>query len=100
MNPRLLPCLLLFCACTQVSAQEKFPDDVAAFVDRRDGCDHFRGEYPYDEDRRLFLLKSMKDLCTGTDGQLAEFRKKYGDQSRIMETLSGYEAQIELSGEK
>jgi hypothetical protein len=35
------------------------PEDVTAFVERRDGCDHFRGEYPYDEDRRKFLHKNM-----------------------------------------
>ena len=32
-------------------AQASRPSDVATFVERRDTCDHFRGEEPYDEGR-------------------------------------------------
>lgn len=90
----------LFFWCVQAIAQNAFPPDVAKFVERRDGCDHFRGEEPYDEERRLFLLQNMKELCTGTDRQLAELKEKYAGQPHVMKKLNDYEAQIEPAGKK
>jgi len=71
------------------------PTDVARFIEKRDGCDHFRGEEPYDAERREFLLKNMNKLCKGTDRQLARLKKKYAQQPAIMEKLSDYDEQIE-----
>lgn len=80
--------------------QTKLPPDVARFVERRDGCDHFRGEEPYDEERRKFLHKRMLELCVGTDRQLADLKKKYGDNRAVMTKLNDYEPQIEGPGSK
>ena len=78
------------------SEQDGFPKDVATFVEKRDLCDHFRGEEPFDEERRKFLYKNMKELCTGTDRQLAELKKKYQGNSTVMKKLSTYEVNIEF----
>ena len=43
------------------------PAEVIAFRDRRDACDHFRGEDPYDAKRGAFLAAEMARTCTGTD---------------------------------
>ena len=91
---------LLIAACSMVLAegvmgQAKLPPDVARFVERRDGCDHFRGEDPYDAERRKFLHQQMLELCTGTDKQLAELKKKYRTDKTVTAKLNQYEPQIE-----
>lgn len=91
--------LFLLLVVTSVSshswAQAKLPTDVARFVEKRDGCDHFRGEEAYDEERRKFLLKNMNALCKGTDARLMQLKKKYAQQRAIMHKLNDYEEQIE-----
>jgi hypothetical protein len=76
-------------------AQTRLPEDVARFVERRDGCDHFRGEEAYDAKRREFLEQQTLKLCAGSDRQLAELKKKYGSNKAVMTKLNEYEAQIE-----
>lgn len=78
-------------------SQKDLPSDVSAFVEKRDLCDHFRGEEPYDEERREFLIKNITKLCTGTDNELARLKEKYKDNSAITEKLSSYEEDIEPS---
>ena len=77
------------------SEQAALPEDVAQFVEERDLCDHFRGEEPYDEERREFLNRNMNELCTGTDKKLAELRDKYMNDAVIIKALSVYEDDIE-----
>jgi len=76
-------------------AQDKLPSDVARFMERRDGCDHFRGEDPYDEERRKFLNQKLTELCPGTDKSLARLKDKYRRNKTIMAVLNKYEQQIE-----
>lgn len=71
------------------------PNDVREFMEKRDLCDHFRGEPAYDEERRKFLLKNMIELCTGTDKQLMELKTKYKADKAIIKSLSIYEADVE-----
>ncbi len=75
--------------------QQDLPSDVSAFVEKRDLCDHFRGEEPYDEERREFLIKNIIKLCTGTDKELANLKEKYKDNNTITEKMSTYEEDIE-----
>lgn len=98
---RLLIALALLLLSVGVSAQAKWPGDVSTFVDRRDGCDHFRGE-PWDlgddpevEKRREFIFRQVKTLCKGTDKQLAGLRKKYAKNKEVVQKLAGYEDAIE-----
>ena len=82
------------------AAQDKLPADAARFVERRDGCDHFRGEEPYDEERRKFLEQRIRQLCIGTDRALANLKKKYRDNRPVVDQLNAYEPKIELSSGK
>jgi hypothetical protein len=75
-----------------------FPETVTDFMVERDGCDHFRAEEAYDEDRSIFLEDSIRQLCTGTDARLAELRKRYADNPDVTAALSPYEARIEGEG--
>ena len=87
--------------CEKAEKIPNLPPDVRAFVDDRDGCDHFRGE-PWSEGndpevkgRREFIFQNLKELCTGTDKRLKELRKKYRHEKLISELLDGYEVKIE-----
>lgn len=79
----------------------ELPSDVQAFVERRDGCEHFRGE-PWDagddpevRSRREFIFDSIARLCTGTDKALAKLRRKYRNNPGVLERLRRYEDSIE-----
>lgn len=72
-----------------------FPDEVTDFMVARDGCDHFRGEEPYDEERRVFLEDNIRTLCTGSDVKLADLRKRYRKDAEVMSALHEYADKIE-----
>jgi len=72
------------------------PDDVVKFIERRDLCDHFRGEEPYDSERAEFLANAIRRDCTGTDTALAALMAKYQNDSEILAELSTYEPNIEM----
>jgi hypothetical protein len=71
------------------------PEDVRTFVARREGCDHFRGEEAYDEERGRFIRENLEELCTGTDAQLAALKEKYANDKGVIAKLSGFEETIE-----
>lgn len=81
-------------------AQTPWPDDVVRFVERRETCDHFRGEEPYDAARREFLAQQTQKFCVGTDRQLADLKKKYRGNTSVTTKLEQYEAEIEPSPPK
>jgi hypothetical protein len=76
-------------------AQARLPEDVARFIERRDACDHFRGEEAYDAKRREFLEQQTLKLCVGSDKQLAGLKKKYAGNQAVMRKLDEYEHEIE-----
>ena len=76
-----------------------FPEDVASFIKRRDSCDHFRGEPPYDKEREAFLLKMMEKTCKGTDRELLNLLEKYKEDQSIINKLNEYENNIEYKTE-
>lgn len=82
-------------ASNDADEPKPFPSAVTAFMVDRDGCDHFRGEEPYDEDRRVFLEENIRQLCTGTDARLAKLRKRYADNPDVIAALAQYEDKIE-----
>lgn len=97
---RLLLAAALAIVCSSVAAS-KLPVDVQAFTDDREGCDHFRGE-PWDpgddpntKERREFIFKNIRELCTGTDNKLASLRKKYRKNPTVIRHHRQYEDQIE-----
>ncbi|MFZ6800651.1 hypothetical protein [Undibacterium sp. Di24W] len=98
MKLRICFCIFAAVFSLQVSAAANFPADVRKFIDRRDGCDHFRDEEPYAEERRQFLNKNMKNLCAGTDKQLARLKRKYRQNVSIVKKLNEYEEVIEQYG--
>lgn len=82
-------------ATASESPASDFPKDVAVFIEKRDLCDHFRGEDPYDAARRKFLEKKLAEFCSGTDRVLSELKQKYRNDPVVLKRLSGYEEDIE-----
>ena len=77
------------------------PPDVRAFVQDRDGCDHFRGEpWPESDDaeareRRQYILQNVRSLCAGTDRELEALLQRHRDDAASMKVLSEFERNIE-----
>ena len=44
--------MILFALALAVAPDRPLPPPVRRFIERRDGCDHWRGEEGYDRDRR------------------------------------------------
>lgn len=67
-----LVCALPYVRAADRSVAPGFPEDVTEYKKRRDLCDHFRGEDPYDKERKKFLEENMKKFCVGTDKELVD----------------------------
>lgn len=91
----MLISLLLTQVC--VAATAPLPKDVARFVERREGCDHFRGEIPEstDPDRVDEINRELKKLCNGTDKELLQLKKKYAADASVAAVLAEFEPNIE-----
>jgi hypothetical protein len=90
---------LLLAYCDTIASE--LPSEVQSYISDREGCDHFRGE-PWDwgnepnvKERREFIFKNLKELCTGTDKRLAKLRQKYRNDRNVIEHLSDFENAIE-----
>jgi hypothetical protein len=92
-----LVCAIPHARAVDRSAPSGLPVDVAEYKERRDLCDHFRGEDPYDEERRKFLEENMKKFCVATDKELASLKTKYKKNEAVLKALSGYEDEVEGS---
>jgi hypothetical protein len=93
--------LMLMLSQLLANAAERLPVDVRQFIDRREACDHFRGE-PWDmgeasdvRQRREFVFAQVKRSCRGTDRALSQLRKKYRGNARISKRLRDYETLVE-----
>jgi hypothetical protein len=85
--------------CT-APAQPQLPEDVASFVERRDICDHFRGEEPYSPERRAEINRNTEKFCRGTDPELGALRAKYQNTRAFAAALERFERDIEPAEQK
>ena len=79
------------------ASADPFPSEVTAFMVARDGCDHFRGEEPYDAERRAYIAENIAELCHGTDARLASLRRRYATQPSVIAALKAYDDHIEAA---
>ena len=73
----------------------QWPREVRVFADRYDACRHFRGEEPYDKERRRFLEKPIDENCTGNDKQLRKLRSAYAGDAEMTRVLNEFEMDAE-----
>lgn len=71
------------------------PDDVRAFISRRDDCDHFRGEASPDEERQAEIDQQLRTLCSGSDAELARLKHRYARSKTVQKALGDYDPNIE-----
>lgn len=69
--------------------------EARSFIILRQGCDHFRGEPGYDEERQKIINEQVEKLCAGTDEQLAQLRSRYADSPETIKALADFEDCIE-----
>jgi len=96
---RFVICLVLLAPLLPALGQESFPRDVQRFVDRREGCDHMRGEIPEPSEKQRMkeVSREIRKLCTGTDKELVQLKRKYATNSTVMQVLNQFEPDIEAS---
>ncbi len=71
------------------------PADVAAFMARRDRCDHFRGEDAPDAARAAEIAAQLAATCTGTDRALARLKRVHAGDPAVLRALATYDPQVE-----
>ncbi|MET0246676.1 MAG: hypothetical protein ABW182_08020 [Sphingomonas sp.] len=92
----LAPLILAAASQTALqSATSALPEDVRAFIVRRNECDHYRGEDSPDSGRRAEIDAQLTRLCTGSDRQLAGLKHKHARSPAVLRALDVYEPRIE-----
>lgn len=67
---------------------ESSPREVAAFIERRAGCNHFQGEEPYDRQRAEEIGRALRELrCASIDADEQALRRTYRDQPAVLQLL-------------
>jgi len=93
-----LLCLSLLMPVAPSLADEPRPSDVQRFIDRREGCDHMRGEVPEhgEKQRMREVNREIEKLCKGTDKKLVQLKKKHAMNLSVMRRLDAFEPGLEV----
>ena len=86
--------VLQFCGGRPALAAEH-PSDLRQFLERREECDHWRGEAADDRKRQTDIDRGICRTCTGSDAELARLKKKYKANPGVMDVLDELEDRIE-----
>lgn len=91
-------CLAMFTLSLRAFA-EPLPRDVQKFVDRREGCDHMRAEFPDpgEKPRMNEVTREIGKLCAGMGTELAQLKRKYAANSTIMQILNQFETGVDIA---
>ncbi len=100
MKVGAIPCVsimsITLSLATPLFAQNtSMPDDVRAFISRRDDCEHFRGEASDDAERQAEIHEHLQRLCVGSDAELARLLRHYAKDKKILKLLKRYDPHIE-----
>ncbi len=95
LQTRLVWLFVLLLAAGGVVAVEALPKDVSSFIKQREACDHWRGEYGYDEERQAEIDVAVCETCVGTDERLSKLKHKYKGQQKVLTRLNEFEPDIE-----
>ncbi|MBL6081819.1 hypothetical protein JMJ56_27935 [Belnapia sp. T18] len=91
---RTLILLVAFAAAGQ-AVTAGLPPDVAAFVARRERCDHFRAEASDDPARAAAIMRGQEANCRGTDTELARLKRRHATDPGIRTLLDRYDPGVE-----
>ncbi|SDV48672.1 hypothetical protein [Chitinasiproducens palmae] len=91
-STRRIRCVLpLFGLMLVAAAQaaEPLPRDVQSLVSRRDQCEHWAGEEPYDRARARQITAAMQQLrCERVDNEIQRLRGRYASQPAVVRALA------------
>jgi hypothetical protein len=87
---------LLSSSCEPADSQI-LPAEVEQFIEKRDLCDHFRGEHTggINRSRDQEVILEEDKYCIGSDSALKLLREKYKDNPAVFQTLAKYDDCIE-----
>jgi hypothetical protein len=89
----LFPALL--CGLLAACSEGEPPADVAGYVMRRAGCNHWAGEEGYDAARRAQINREEAALrCSQMDQEEAALMKRYGDRPQILRQIRAAKAAL------
>ena len=87
---------ILLTASVRLLHASELPVDVKTFLEKREACDHWRGESGEgDPVRQYEINKNACELCQGTDAELAALRKKYGRNQGVVDTMKPLQENVE-----
>lgn len=88
--------LLVICFVKSNALANNLPKEISAFSNKRDLCDHFRGEPVGDtEEHTKYVNEQLEIYCRGTDKQLERLKRKYKKNRIVIQHLDKYEYNIE-----
>lgn len=76
-------------------ARSLYPKNIRHFLERREGCDHLRGEEAYNAERGRYLYEQMLKYCKGTDEELRLLKEKYRSAAGISGLLDKFDERVE-----
>lgn len=85
--------MMLLAGATQLAAQDRpikrdIPAEVAAHIDRAEGCLHWAGEEPYDAARRKQIESALARLrCSTLERDGAALKQRYRQDGHIVKAL-------------
>lgn len=67
---------------------DRAPPEVAAFIERRAGCNHWQGEEPYDRERAAEIAGTLRELrCGRIERDERALVRKYRNRSDVIQLL-------------
>ena len=64
------------------------PAPIRAFIERRQGCNHWSGEEPYDRERAEQIEAARRTLrCRRIDTDEKDLRRRYARQPAVLDLL-------------
>lgn len=70
------------------TAVDAAPKDVARYVERRAGCNHWLGEEPYDKPRAAEINRVVRQLrCERLDRDEMALRARYGAKPDLLKLI-------------
>ncbi|TAJ84279.1 hypothetical protein [Reyranella sp.] len=70
------------------AARKTAPEEIAAYMDRAEGCWHFAGEEPYNAARRAEINRALTELkCTTLKADGQALRRKYARSAPALAAL-------------
>jgi hypothetical protein len=83
--------MILLAMMVTAAPAQSLPAEVQRYIDRRAGCDHWRGEDSPDPGRRRQIDAALRKDCTGSDRELDRLRHKYRGVRHVAAALEEYD---------